>query len=793
MVHHYFNHTKTIIIILMVLLSNTSIAQSITIYGKVLDKQKNRAIDNATISIDKTNASSNVDGLFTINIKDDRKKYLIVYCQNYKPMKLSIESLHLNTSNNQLSIFLDNVVSNKGMADTVFINKTNDMAMGTYYNFQGADVERYAGTSNDIARLPQLLINANPVDDRNNNISFRSNSPLNVLWQVEGIGANYLSHFATLGNVGGSHSILNADAVQNVDVHNASLATDLGNNLGGAIDVQLKKGNLEKLKGTLNINSQTGAGFVLDGPFKKGSRHSFLLGFRNSINFISNESFSRSLGWAGKPNFNDWVFNLNTQHTWGTLSLFGYGGNSSMDILGKNANAENIENRNDLNSEFDAKNISVGIKQIVNIKKRSQWQTVLTYSRFDNNNIVYKNDSTNSNGNVNSSDVNEISTFRIKSTYNTRFNSKWSTRFGTTVELPFYNANYKLLANNITTDIRKGQTNIFQMQVYASTKYTPNNRLTFILGLGHLNFQPLNKTDTAGNIFSPLTVLPRLSVAYKLKHNHTITATLGAVDQLQASGVYLHTDTNAMATYKTKNLLLDFNRALFWMMHYQFVYNPSTTFDVTLFDQDYYNLPIEKISSSFSGINNGLTNNFATNTNLQSKGEGRTYGIEGSITRKMFNNFYFVLNGGYINSTYIGSDTIERQTAFYSRFNSNLLVGKRFDFKNKHALDVNFKFSFRNGAYYTPVDIYKSFATGSEVLDVTQTSQQFYPDYYRFDAKVAYNFASKYKLKHVIGFEIINFSNADNFYREVYNPQTTKMGTALQSKFTPIVFYKIQF
>jgi hypothetical protein len=794
--HNILKKTIICLCLFMLLLSNASIAQTITLYGKVIDKQKNRALENATICIDESKTNTNSEGLFSIDINGNHKKYLLISCQNYKTMKLSVEALNLSPNNNQVSFFLDNVVSKTGLTDTVFINKANDITMGTYYNFKGTDVARFAGTSNDIARLPQLLINANAIDDRNNNISFRSNSPLNVLWQVEGIGATYLSHFATLGNVGGSHSILNADAIENVDVHNASLSPDLGNNLGGAIDVQLRKGNLEKFQGKLDLNSQTGGGLVLDGPFTKGSKHSFLLGFRNSLNFISNVSNSRMLGWAGKPNFNDWVFNLNTQHAWGTLSFFGYGGTSSIDVLGENAKVENIEDRSDLNSYYHSNSFAVGIKQVVNIEKHSQWQTIFSYSKYNNTNDIYKNDESqpNSNGNLTSSEINEISTFRVKSTWFTHYNSNWSFRIGTTVELPFFNSNYQILGNNSTTTLREGQTNIFQMQVYASTKYTPDEKLAITFGLGHLNFQPLNKTDSLGNIFSPLTILPRLSVAYQFIPNHTITATLGAVDQVQSSGVYLQNDTSTIATYKTQNLLLNFNRAFFWMLNYQYVFDPVTTFDLTVFDQDYFNLPIEKTPSGFSGINYGLTNSFPTRTNLLSIGEGRTFGFEATLSRKMFDTFYFVLNGGYMNSTYIGSDKVERQTAFHSRFNCNLLVGKRFDFNNKHSIDLNLKFSFRNGAYYTRVDISKSIATGTEVLNESQTLQRFYPDYYRFDAKIAYSFSSEHNLSHSFGFELIHFANVeDNFYREVYNPQTQETGTALQAKFIPILFYKLHF
>lgn len=768
------------------------VAQKTIITGFVIDKRSNRSLENAVIQVGDTKTTTDSSGYFLITVEGIKKRYLIIHHQSYHPLKLSVQELNVASSVVQSNFYLYPTITSTDRIDTSFNNSANDIHFSPYQSFRGTDVAHYAGTLNDIARLPQLILNANAIDDRDNNISFRANSPLSVLWQVEGIGATYLSHFGTLGNVGGSHSILNADAVETVDVYNSSLSPDLGNNLGGTIDVQLRKGNLENLRGRVDVNTYTGAGLVLDGPFQKGSKHSYLVGFRNSINFLNSDSYDRTLNWKGSPEFNDWVFNLNTVYYWGTLSYFGYGGNSRINILGENAKAEKIEDRSDLNSNYESTSFTFGVKQVVNINRKNQWQTVLSYSEFYNKSDIRER-LVNSGENLVSSDRNDISTLRVKSTIFTQINPKWSTRLGVTVELPSFASDYQLFNNNSTTTIREGETDIFQMQVYASAKYTPNDKLAISFGFGHLNFQPLNKKDSLGKTFSPITVLPRLAIAYKFGVKHLLTASIGAVDQLQSSGVYLYRDTSNVADYRTRNLLLDFNRSVFWILNYHFEFNPVTTFELTIFDQDYYNIPVDRFSSGFSGINNGLTNDFPYRTNLVSNGEGRNYGIEGAIRRRTFNNYYFTLSGAYTRSSYKGSDDIERRTAFYSRINVNVIGGKKFRFNDHNSLDIDVKISFRNGGYYTPIDAARSFATRSEVLNQSQTFRRFYPDYFRLDTKVTYNFATSGKLHQSIGFEVLNASNIDNFYRPAFNPQSQTIGTIVQTELASIFFYKLAF
>ena len=74
------------------------------------------------------------------------------------------------------------------------------------------EFSRTAGAAGDPARLISSFAGVNPVD-RNNDLVVRGNSPVGMVWRLEGIEIPNPNHFSSQGSSGGSISMFNSDII----------------------------------------------------------------------------------------------------------------------------------------------------------------------------------------------------------------------------------------------------------------------------------------------------------------------------------------------------------------------------------------------------------------------------------------------------------------------------------------------------------------------------------------------------------------------------------------------------
>ena len=85
----------------------------------------------------------------------------------------------------------------------------NEMALISAQQFSVEESNRYPGSRMDPARMASNFAGVQGADDSRNDIVIRGNSPLGVVWRVEGVDIPNPSHFAISGSSGGPVSILN--------------------------------------------------------------------------------------------------------------------------------------------------------------------------------------------------------------------------------------------------------------------------------------------------------------------------------------------------------------------------------------------------------------------------------------------------------------------------------------------------------------------------------------------------------------------------------------------------------
>jgi hypothetical protein len=97
-------------------------------------------------------------------------------------------------------------------------NKTiNDLATISARTFSMEEVNRYAGGRGDPARLASNFAGVSAPDDSRNDIVIRGNSPVGVLWRIDGMNVTNPNHFATVGTTGGAVSALNTNLLKSSD------------------------------------------------------------------------------------------------------------------------------------------------------------------------------------------------------------------------------------------------------------------------------------------------------------------------------------------------------------------------------------------------------------------------------------------------------------------------------------------------------------------------------------------------------------------------------------------------
>lgn len=261
----------------------------------------------------------------------------------------------------------------------------NEAAVSSVRTFDIEETRRYAGSRNDIARMASNYAGVSNADDSRNDIVIRGNSPVSLLWRLDGIDIPSPNHYNSFGSSGGPVSILNNNNLSNSDFITSSFPAAYGNTVSGVFDLQMKKGNGFKREyvGQVGFN-----GFELgaEGPFSKNSRASYMANFRYStLGVFKALGMDFGTGTA-VPQYQDLTFALDfpTKKA-GSFKLFGIGGNSEIHF----EPTEETDSQGNVYSTSDLKNTAkmgvVGLKHTyyfnpnnyINTSVATSWKSVV--------------------------------------------------------------------------------------------------------------------------------------------------------------------------------------------------------------------------------------------------------------------------------------------------------------------------------------------------------------------------------------------------------------------------------
>ena len=774
--------------------------------GEIIDKQSEMPLIGANISMVTTDgsvigASTDIDGKFLITgVPIGRRSFQLSYL-GYESMTIpNVEvtagkEVILNIKMEESIVKLNEVV----ISATVEKDRAiNDMATISSRQFSMEEVNRYSGGRSDVGRLASNYAGVGTNDDSRNDIVIRGNSPTGLVWRLEGIPIPSPNHFAVVGTTGGPVSALNTNLLKSSDFLTSAFPAEYGNAISGAFDLGFRSGNKDKMEYSLQLGAVTGMEALVEGPISKKNGSSFIVGYRYSFLGIA-QAVGLNVGTNALPTYSDISFKLDLGKTpIGKFTIFGIGGTSDIDFLRDEVDETDLFAVADEDSGAVSKLGIIGLKHNILLSDNSYVKTIVGLSQSGNDfyrDRYYNNETENEFKAPFAKTENTIVKKNITSFYNKKFNSQFTLRTGiyaeTTGAEVYFNSGEFGIDNNQDgiydlIEVYQFDESTMSVEPYIQGQYRINNNITVNAGLRGMYYD-LNEN---------FSLEPRAALNWKLNEKHKINFGYGLHNQALPLPMQLATKT-VDGIISRPNLDLGFITSNHFVIGHDFKINNSWRSKVEVYYQDLSNVPVESFSSPFSALNVGADFGFPIDKNdLVAEGTGSNKGIEITLERFFSNGFYFLGTGSLFESLYVGSDGIERSTAFNNRYIANVLAGKEFGWgKNKqHRFTLDTKLTNAGGKYYTPFDLEASKQNGFQVFDESKAFSERHDPYFRWDVKIGVKLNNtKRRFSQGLYFDVQNVTNNKNIFRKNYNRATNSINDVYQIGFFPNFMYKIEF
>lgn len=786
---------KHILLFLIFISHMQNYAQELTqtIRGTVVDKQTQSLLPGAIICILNSDpllvTSTNELGKFRIDNVPLGRKQIKVSFVSYKEKAQTV----VLTSGKEMVLNIEleeSILQGEEIVITAEIDKTktnNKMATVSSRVFSTEEANRYAGSRGDPARMAANFAGVSGANDSRNDIIVRGNSPLGVLWRLNGLDIPNPNHFGSMGSSGGPISILNNNTLDNSDFMTGAFPADYGNATAGVFDLKMRTGNNEKREflGMVGFNGfEVGA----EGPFSKKKKNaSYMVNYRYStLSVFKYLGLDFGTGSA-VPQYQDVTFKIDMPaKKAGKFSVWGIGGLSKAELLqSQQSKDNNLYGYSGRNTSFKSNVGAGGISHTYLINSSSYLKTNIGITGQSNYITSDRVDTSASQQNIRPEYRNESYTTRYtaNTTYNKKINSRNFINAGVYIDI--YNTSYvdSTDVNGtgfVTLRNYKGQTSLsrgfIQWKHHFSEKLSLNTGFTY-------QYLLLNKSKSPE---------PRLGLKYEINKKQSVSFGAGLHSQVQPLYIYFATANLGNGAVKETNRNLDFTKAVHAVIAYDVNLFNSVRIKTELYYQYLYKIPVKSRSDYFSAANLGADFNSPNLDSLESNGTGENYGFELTFEKFYSKGYYFLVTASLFESKYKASDGIIRNTAFNGNYVFNALAGKEFKIKEKHIFALDIKFTYAGGKRYVPIDLTSSIIANNEIRNGALAYQPQYDPYVRLDVKPSYKINTK-RFTHEISVDIQNVTKHNNIFQQQYDMNTQKIKTDYQLKFFVIPQYRLTF
>ncbi len=763
-----------------------------TIYGQVRDKQTKSPLPGATILVEdvspKMVTTTNEDGNFVLTNVPLGRKVLQVSYIGYLPQKTEAFIL---SSAKSVTVKIDLITGNIETKEIVInANKNafeplNELSVVSTRSFTAEETERMPAGVNDPGRVALSYpgVQRGP-DDTENQIIVRGNSPIGILWRLEGIDLPNPNHFAVVGSSGGGVSVFSAQLLAKSDFSTGGFSAEYGNALSGAFDVQFRHGDMQKREHRARIGI-LGLDFATEGPIKNGSS-SYLVNYRYSTLGLLGKMGFYLVGERVTNDFQDLSFNLVFKKKKSVATIFGIWGLSEEHYLPvENAQDRKIGNASHWEDRVRPSNMgAIGYTYTYMPNEKTYFKAVVALVGSDQ----IRNSDTLNLQNVRfryNSERYLDKRLVVSLAYSKRINNRLWIKTGFIGNQIFYDFSKQTIARLNQQDINQRQVNVSvkgagntqTLQQYIQTTYKISSKLSLNTGLHFLTF--------LANTTSSLE--PRASIQYSPSSASKVSFAYGRHGRILPMMTFFFSDN----TEKNINLNLKPIKSDHFIAAFHHYTKNRMRLTMEAYYQYIFNVPISSdLKSNYWLLN--YSSDFPEFP-VKSLGLGQNKGLDFALEKQFSNSYYFLATVSFLDSKFKANDGLWHNSRFNTRYSSSFTFGKEFPFKNGNILQVGGRYLFAGGFRYTPFDPIKSKEKGFYVADQAKENEGQVAPFQRLDTRISYRFNGR-KTAGNISLDFQNATNRLNPTNIAYNAASNSIYTEYRgSGFIPVLSFQFDF
>ena len=729
-------HTITLFLFLF---SLSAAAQKGQILGSVKDKNTQKSIEGAVLSVEGSTFGSVTDsngnfkilaipvGTYTLKASflgygTDYKYNIIIGSGNTQIVNFELEEN--NKTLDEITIAFNKFKSAKA---TDMVTPLSTQKLTT------EEIKANPGGNFDVSKVIQVLPGVSGGTSVNrNDIIVRGGAPNENVYYLDGIEIPVLNHFQTQGASGGATGILNVSFIEDVQLTSSAFDARYDNVLAASFVIKQRNGNPEKLSGNVRL-SGTELATTLEGPLGKSKKTTFMASARRSyLQFLF-----QALDLPIRPDYWDFQYKLTHKiDNKTTLTFLGIGAIDHFTLAApKKSTPENLYILR-ANPTIDQWNYTFGVslKRLLN---NGFMNVSLSRNMFDNGADKFEDEAKTETFRTLKVRSQEIENkFRIDVN---KYISGWKIGYGVMAQYVKYNAG---IYNKIANEVRDSNNQIISPAVtiqfnsnidflkYGAfaqlSKKFVDDKLLVSFGLR----TDMNNFTQHGN--NPLNTLsPRVSISYQITPTLDVSAT---------SGIYYKIPVYTNLGYSNQqgeltNQSMDYIRSNHFGLGLQLLPSQDKRFTLEGFYKLYNNYPVST-RTGISLANQGSEFTSVGNEQFLSIGEGRTYGVEFFMQQKLVKKIFYAFSTTIFKSEFSGLDG----KLLPSSWNYGYIVATTLGYKFNKGWELGLKYRLSGGQPFTPFDPVASrlnyLTIGTGTLDYSAINSQKLAAFQQLDLRI---------------------------------------------------------
>jgi outer membrane receptor for ferrienterochelin and colicin len=268
-------------------------------------------------------------------------------------------------------------------------------------------------------------------------------------------------------------------------------------------------------------------------------------------------------------------------------------------------------------------------------------------------------------------------------------------------------------------------------------------------------------TFTDDNVISP-----RLGASFDIYNNIRLNI---------ASGLFYQFPQFYRIFLSPANIDLQASKSIHYIVGIEYQFKPDLQFKIEGFYKDMSNLPVAETDTSKV---------------YESTGRGHAKGIEFTLTQKMSQDLYLLLNYTYSQSR---REDITALEEYYSDYDSPHMLNIIATFRLGNWWEFALIYRYATGIPYTPYDLSTRYqVNGTWYCEEGPKNSERLPDYQRLDMRIDRRFIFN-SWNFSIYFEIWNLTSNENITRYEYSADFSEKKPVTLFSITPMIGISVEF